>query len=193
MNPNDTVKIKPTDEGWRQIVKYVDEANDKLKMHPKVRHRMAVPVPDAEGYISDQFYSLMQYFDWNSVLAAGDVLLHDMQIPSKQGDCEPLATIRMVCYGDDLSGGDRGNMMGDDLINLFWNPAVDVTNGITLDFAGVKTIDHSFAEEAFGVLEFRSVKHIWSRIHFINHSQVRETILEAVQKRTNRNEGFGSL
>ena len=83
MNPNDTVKIKPTEEGWRQIVKYVDEANDKLKMHPKVRHRMAVPVPDAEGYISGQFWALMQYFDWNSVLAAGDILFHDMQIPPK--------------------------------------------------------------------------------------------------------------
>jgi hypothetical protein len=188
MNPNDTVKIKPTEEGWRQIVKYVDEANEKLKMHPKLRHRMAVPVPDAEGYISNQFYSLMQYFDWNSVLSRGDILFHDMQIPSKQGDCEPLATIRMAEYGYYLSGRQSGSIMKDNILNRIW-----LQKNITLDFAGVKTIDHSFADEAFGVLEFRSVKNIWSRIQFINHSQVRETILNAVQERTNRNEGFGSL
>lgn len=81
MNPNDTVKIKPTEEGWRQIVNHVDEENDKLKMHPKVRHRMAVPVPDADGYISGQFWSLMRFFDWTVCLSRGDVLFHDMQIP----------------------------------------------------------------------------------------------------------------
>ena len=83
---NDIVQLKPTEEGWRQIVKHVDQFNENIKSFLQVRFRMSVPVPDAEGYISGQFWSLMQLFDWTKCLAGGWVFFHDMRIPPKQGE-----------------------------------------------------------------------------------------------------------
>jgi len=82
---NDIVQLKPTEEGWKQIVRHVDQFNENIKSFLQVRFRMSVPVPDAEGYISDQFWSLMQLFDWTKCLAGGLVFFHDMRIPPKQG------------------------------------------------------------------------------------------------------------
>ena len=83
---NDIVKINPTEKGWRQIVRHVDQANENIKSFLQVRYRMSVPVPDADGYISGQFWSLMQLFDWTKCLAGGWVFFHDMRIPPKQDE-----------------------------------------------------------------------------------------------------------
>lgn len=65
MNPNDTVKIKPTESGWREIVAHVDAFNAHMQQsHPNARYRMSVPSADVDGYITGQFWSLMQFFDW---------------------------------------------------------------------------------------------------------------------------------
>lgn len=80
MTPNDIVMIKPTDDGWREIIKYVDETNDHLRQYPRLRHRMSVPVADAEGYISGQFWSLMQFFDWTGIHAGRDIYFYDMRM-----------------------------------------------------------------------------------------------------------------
>ena len=82
MNPNDIVEIKPTDEGWLEIIKYVDATNDRLRKHPRVRHRMSVPVPDSDGYIRGQFWSLMQFFDWSGSHAGRDIHFWDMRLPN---------------------------------------------------------------------------------------------------------------
>jgi hypothetical protein len=66
MSPNDFVKIKPTERGWEMIIKYVDEFNDHIKAnHPKAQFRLSVPKADQDGYIREQFWSLMGYFNWN--------------------------------------------------------------------------------------------------------------------------------
>lgn len=82
INPNDIVEIRPTEEGWIEIVKYVDATNDQLRQNKRVRHRMSVPTPDADGYIRGQFWMLMQFFDWTGRLGS-DIHFHDMRIPTK--------------------------------------------------------------------------------------------------------------
>jgi hypothetical protein len=80
MNPNDIVEIKPTDGGWQEIIKYVDETNDRLRQkYPRIRHRMSVPTADAEGYIRGQFWSLMQFFDWTGGHAGRDIHFSDLR------------------------------------------------------------------------------------------------------------------
>lgn len=80
MNPNDNVRIKPTDSGWQQIVRYVDTFNDNMrKTYPRSKYRMSVPTPDDEGYISDQFWSLMMYFEWKNSCGM-ELPFVDMQI-----------------------------------------------------------------------------------------------------------------
>ena len=84
MNPNDIVLIKPTDEGWLEIIKYVDETNERLRQYERLRNRMSVPVPDADGYIRGQFWSLMQFFDWTGCHAGRDIHFYDMKMPNPQ-------------------------------------------------------------------------------------------------------------
>ena len=80
MTPNDIVRIKPTDDGWRVIIKHVDALNDDLrKNHPNITYRAPVPIADAEGYIRGQFWSLMAYFDWSRGIGT-DCPFHDMQL-----------------------------------------------------------------------------------------------------------------
>jgi hypothetical protein len=95
MTPNDIVEIKPTEEGWLEIVKYVDETNDRLRKKPRLRYRMRVPTPDADGYIRGQFWTLMQFFNWAGSHLGGDIYFHDLRIPpapeSKESkpECQP--------------------------------------------------------------------------------------------------------
>lgn len=85
MTPNDIVEIQPTEEGWLEIVKYVDETNDRLRKNPRLRHRMSVPTPNADGYIRGQFWALMQFFDWTGCHAGRDIHFYDLRpIPSDQ-------------------------------------------------------------------------------------------------------------
>jgi hypothetical protein len=50
--PNDFVRVKPTEAGWRAIRKYYESIN------------RGQPIPDKDGYIKGQFWSIMQYFEW---------------------------------------------------------------------------------------------------------------------------------
>lgn len=80
MNPNDIVRIKPTESGWESIVKYTDNFNDDIrKRSPGARFRMSIPEPDEDGYISGQFWSIMQYFDWQNP-AGSESPFCDMQV-----------------------------------------------------------------------------------------------------------------
>jgi len=80
MSPNDVVKIKPTDQGWYVIEAYVDNFNVRLQReNPKVTHRMQIPTPDSDGYITDQFWCLMKYFRWDRCWGS-DIHFSDMQI-----------------------------------------------------------------------------------------------------------------
>lgn len=84
MNPNDTVRIKPTESGWKSIVRYVDDFNENMRnLSPDARFRMRVPTPDASGYITGQFWCLMQYFDWQNP-AGSDNPFYDMQVEKQQ-------------------------------------------------------------------------------------------------------------
>ena len=65
MNPNDIVKIKPTEVGWQEIVESVDDTNAQLRQYPHLTHRAEVPKADAEGYITGQFWHLMKNFSWS--------------------------------------------------------------------------------------------------------------------------------
>ena len=60
---NDSVSIKPTDAGWQQIVGNVDRMNDRIRQTPRRLLRISIPESDADGYISGQFWYLMQMFD----------------------------------------------------------------------------------------------------------------------------------
>lgn len=79
LNPNDTVRIKPTKEGWLKIVRYVDEFNDHMrKNRPNAIFKAKVPEADKDGYIEGQFWSLMKYFgDWS---IGSDINFSDMVI-----------------------------------------------------------------------------------------------------------------
>ena len=77
---NDTVSIKPTDAGWKQIVGNVDRTNDMIRQHPRCLARMSIPECDADGYISGPFWCLMQMFDLAECVNGCDVLFSDLRI-----------------------------------------------------------------------------------------------------------------
>lgn len=84
MNPNDIVRIKPTESGWSSIIKYVDDFNDNIrKRNPSARFRMSLPIADNSGYITGQFWCLMQYFDWQNP-AGSENPFYDMQLEKQQ-------------------------------------------------------------------------------------------------------------
>ncbi len=127
---NDIVQIKPTEEGWKQIVRHVDQFNENIKSFPQVRFRMSVPCPDAEGYISGQFWSLMQLFDWTKCLAGGWVFFHDMRIPPKpveppsvDGESQENVVKETRCRADVIA--DYVGTTIDDILNEspFWKMA----------------------------------------------------------------------
>ena len=89
MSPNDIVKIKPTQAGWRDIIAYVDAFNDMVRSrNPAYQFRMSVPTADNEGYITGQFWCLMEYFDWQRGMAA-NLPFTDMQC------CDEVARLKV--------------------------------------------------------------------------------------------------
>lgn len=71
LNPNDRVRVKPTETGWQQIMAHVDAFNDHIRQSkPNLKYRMSLPVADADGYIKDQFWRIMQFFDWSRGLGS---------------------------------------------------------------------------------------------------------------------------
>lgn len=98
MNPNDIVKIKPTQSGWRDIVAHVDTFNDMMRTrNPSITVRISVPQADKDGYITGQFWCLMKYFDWQRGMAA-DLPFTDMQC------CDEVARLKaeIARLNDDL-------------------------------------------------------------------------------------------
>jgi hypothetical protein len=84
MKPNDRIKIKPTESGWREIVTYVEAFNEYMqKNRPEASFRMSAPNPDDAGYIEGPFWLLMQFFDW-STGAGAECPFEDMQIEEGQ-------------------------------------------------------------------------------------------------------------
>ena len=77
---NDNVSIKPTDAGWQQIVGNVDRMNDRIRQTPGRLLRISIPKSDADGYISGQFWYLMQMFDLGECVIGCDVVFSDMRI-----------------------------------------------------------------------------------------------------------------
>ena len=67
INPNDTVRIKLTAEGKRQIVAADDAFNEHMrKNHPLATYR-AHSKWDNDGWIEGQFWTLMQHFKWDGI------------------------------------------------------------------------------------------------------------------------------
>ena len=62
INPNDYVRIKLTEYGKRLIVEHIDQFNDDIRKRPGVLFRAKVPKWDDDGYLRDQFHTLMGYF-----------------------------------------------------------------------------------------------------------------------------------
>lgn len=84
MSPNDIVRIKPTESGWDSIVRHIDSFNDDIRRRsPGARFRLSVPVPDIDGYITGQFWCIMQYFDWKNP-AGSENPFYDMQLEKQQ-------------------------------------------------------------------------------------------------------------
>lgn len=68
MNANGLARIKPTPEGWQAISKYIDSCNKEYEARG-VTFRTTAPVANKDGYITGQFWCLMQYFDWHKGIA----------------------------------------------------------------------------------------------------------------------------
>lgn len=79
MNPNDYVRIKPTAAGWKAIHANIDAFNATYGHITKQKY----PEPDEHGYIKDQFWCLMQYFDWSKFIGMG-MPFTDMQIVGEE-------------------------------------------------------------------------------------------------------------
>lgn len=63
INPNDRVRVRLTEAGKRLIVDHVDHMNEWLqKRGPKCTFRAKVPEWDSDGWINEQFHTLMGYF-----------------------------------------------------------------------------------------------------------------------------------
>jgi len=62
INPNDTVRVKLTETGKRLIVADIDDINGRLRERGSIC-RIPVPRWDSDGWVSDQFHSLMSRFD----------------------------------------------------------------------------------------------------------------------------------
>jgi len=92
MNPNDIVEIKPTEAGWQEILKSIDETNDDLRKNPRVKFRLSVPKADKDGYIRGQFWLLMEYFNWQQSIG-GDVHFSDLRPVRHALEEEPIAPV----------------------------------------------------------------------------------------------------
>jgi hypothetical protein len=64
--PNDFVRVKPTEAGWKAIRKHYDNLNKGFSLRGVAQPQFfKVPIPDKDGYIKDQFWCVMQYFEWS--------------------------------------------------------------------------------------------------------------------------------
>ncbi len=60
INPNDRVRVKLTEHGKRLIVAHIDRLNDSVrKRRPDGTLRFKVPEWDTDGWLNEQFHSLM--------------------------------------------------------------------------------------------------------------------------------------
>jgi hypothetical protein len=63
INPNDYVRVRLTEAGKRLLVRSTDELNEWLKKRgPQCTYRAKVPEWDKDGWIRDQFHSIMGHF-----------------------------------------------------------------------------------------------------------------------------------
>jgi hypothetical protein len=94
VTPNDFVRIKPTEAGWKAIQASVDESNAYMQgWEPHTAFRFELPVADSDGYIRNQFWALMVYFDW---ALGSDAPFSDLQI----------CTRSQVAHADEPTGED---------------------------------------------------------------------------------------
>lgn len=90
-----------------------------------------------------------------------------------------MNTLQIAQYGTDLSSRSTGNKLRQ-RIQLLAEQDI-----VVLDFDGVRTVSHSFADECLAVL-VQAQGESWFREHIklVNHTQtVRLAILEAIQYR----------
>ncbi len=81
INPNDFVRIKLTESGKRLIVEDIDRFNEDMRKHPGCLFRAKIPEWDQDGWLRDQFHSLMSHF--------GDCWRAGMQLPfTEMEKCE---------------------------------------------------------------------------------------------------------
>jgi len=65
---NDIVMLKPTEDGWKRIRSYVDDWNSyNKKHHPHIKFILQMPIPDNDGYIKEQFWYIMRYFEFGVI------------------------------------------------------------------------------------------------------------------------------
>ena len=85
MTPNDYVWIKPTEGGWKQIQDHVYEFNDHMRRtRPNVTFRASPPVADANGYIKEQFWCAMRWFNWTDAMGR-ECPFSDLQLTQPHG------------------------------------------------------------------------------------------------------------
>ncbi len=90
-----------------------------------------------------------------------------------------MNTIRIAEYGTDLSSRSTGHTLRDEALRLA------ATGPVLLDFDGVRSVSHSFADESLAVL-VESYGEQWFREHIrvVNHSPiVRWSVLDAIHHR----------
>lgn len=81
ININDRVRLKPTETGWRMILKTIDDFNAGMsRRSPYVRFREQVPAVDDGGRITGQFWCLMRYFEHASWCAGAEPPFNDLEI-----------------------------------------------------------------------------------------------------------------
>ena len=100
---NDTVSIKPTDAGWKQIVGNVNHANDRIRQNPRCLTRISIPESDADGYISGPFWYLMQMFDLAECVNGCDVVFSDLRIIVPTEPQQEAAVIDKAKHPEELS------------------------------------------------------------------------------------------
>jgi hypothetical protein len=63
ISPNDFVRVKLTEAGKQLLVRSTDELNECLKQRgPQCTFRARVPEWDRDGWLKDQFHSIMGHF-----------------------------------------------------------------------------------------------------------------------------------
>ena len=85
IHPNDIVLLKPTTSGWGEIELFIRRADDYMRRaFPRIKHRLSVPEADDDGYISGEFWYLMQMFNWGT--NRGDIPFTDLHVRGENND-----------------------------------------------------------------------------------------------------------